>query len=166
MLYRDILMHSDMHTGKVLYTTFIRPHLEYANQVWDPYLLKDIEALESVQKFALRACCKRWNSSYDELLDQFNLPSLQSRRKYFKLCLLFKLINKLVDFPECPITFRENRYNIRSVHQLSIWRQHSRTNRFLSSFFPSTSLLWNKIPSSVLNTTYGHFKRDIVQYCT
>ena len=43
-----------------LYTTFIRPHLEYDNKAWGSYLLKDVEALESVQKFALRACCKKW----------------------------------------------------------------------------------------------------------
>ena len=31
-------------------------HLEYASQVWDPHLIKDIHALESLQKFALRVC--------------------------------------------------------------------------------------------------------------
>jgi len=116
MLYRKILIHSDMYTCRVLYTTFLRPHLEYACQVWDPHLLKDIEALEGVQKFALRACCKNWTTPYDTLLTQFDIPSLQSRRRYFKLCLLFKIINKLVDFPYCPITFRESKYNIRNVH--------------------------------------------------
>ena len=166
MLYRKILIHSDMYTCRVLYTTFLRPHLEYACQVWDPHLLKDIEALEGVQKFALRACCKKWTSPYDMLLTQFDLPTLQSRRRYFKLCLLFKIINKLVDFPECPITFRESKYNIRSVHQLSIYRQHSKTNSFLSSFFPSTSQLWNNVPSPVLNSTYGYFKQNVVSYCT
>ena len=29
MLYRKILIHSDMYTCRVLYTTFLRPHLEY-----------------------------------------------------------------------------------------------------------------------------------------
>ena len=33
-----------------LYITFIRPHLEYACTVWSPYLQKDIQALENVQK--------------------------------------------------------------------------------------------------------------------
>jgi len=32
-----------------LYTTIIRPHLEYACTVWSPYLQKDIPTLENVQ---------------------------------------------------------------------------------------------------------------------
>ena len=35
---------------------------EYSVQVWSPYLLKDIQKLESVQKFALKVCLKKWNS--------------------------------------------------------------------------------------------------------
>ena len=30
----------------------VRPHLEYASQVRDPYLLKDQQTFEIVQKFA------------------------------------------------------------------------------------------------------------------
>ena len=41
-----------------LYKALIRPLLEYAGVVWDPYLVKDIVAVENVQKFALRACSK------------------------------------------------------------------------------------------------------------
>ena len=33
-----------------LYKAFVRPHLEYAPQVWDPHLIKDVELLERTQK--------------------------------------------------------------------------------------------------------------------
>ena len=43
------------------YVAYIRPQLMYACQVWDPNPIKDIRALESVQKFAaLRAYTKQW----------------------------------------------------------------------------------------------------------
>jgi len=38
----------DANTNKQIYVAYIRPHLEYACQVWDPHLIKDIHALESV----------------------------------------------------------------------------------------------------------------------
>ena len=44
-----------------LYMAPIRPHLEYATQVWNPYLVKDINSLERVQKFALRICSKGYH---------------------------------------------------------------------------------------------------------
>ena len=39
-----------------LYKTLVQPHLEYAAQVWDPYMTKDIAKLENVQKLALKVC--------------------------------------------------------------------------------------------------------------
>ena len=55
MLYRQFYqdLDADTSTLKQVYVSNIRPHLEYACQVWDPYWQKDIDMLESVQKFAL-----------------------------------------------------------------------------------------------------------------
>jgi hypothetical protein len=36
------------------YTTLVRPVLEYASTVWDPYTLQHIYALERVQRQAAR----------------------------------------------------------------------------------------------------------------
>ena len=36
-----------------LYLSLIHPSLEYASQVWDSNLSKDIDVLENIQKFAL-----------------------------------------------------------------------------------------------------------------
>jgi len=33
-----------------LYNSLVRPHLEYANIVWAPYQIYDIEKIEKVQK--------------------------------------------------------------------------------------------------------------------
>ena len=59
MLYRQFCQDADISTLKQLYVSNIRPHLEYACQVWDPYLKRDIDLMESVQKFALRVCSKQ-----------------------------------------------------------------------------------------------------------
>ena len=44
----------DCHLFKKLYTTFVRPHLEYAHPVSSPHLLKHISIIENVQKRATK----------------------------------------------------------------------------------------------------------------
>ena len=60
MLYRNFYRWSRSDALLKLYLSLIRPHLENAVQVWNPYLIKDIQKLETVQKFALRMCLKRY----------------------------------------------------------------------------------------------------------
>ena len=67
--------------------------LEYACQVWDPYLVKDKKAIEGVQKSALKVVTSRWDSGYDELVQPVNLKPLEERRVELKLGLLFKIIH-------------------------------------------------------------------------
>ena len=59
LLYRKFYKWSDKRTLLTLYAAYVRPHLEYCACVWDPHLLKDVDLLESVQKFALKVCCKQ-----------------------------------------------------------------------------------------------------------
>ena len=63
MLFRQFYNCADTSTIQTLYLTLIRSHLEYANQVWDLYLVKDckLKLLENVQKFARKVCLKSWN---------------------------------------------------------------------------------------------------------
>ena len=60
LLYRQFYGDSNTTTLKALYITQVHPHLEYAIPVWDPHLSKDVEALESVQRYASRMCTKQW----------------------------------------------------------------------------------------------------------
>ena len=92
MLFRQFYTCADSSTIRTLYLTLIRPHLEYANQVWDPYLVKDCKLLENVQKFACKVCLKSWTVAYDEMLHTLKIPKLEHRKKALNLCLMHKLV--------------------------------------------------------------------------
>lgn len=67
----------------------VRPLLEYAVSIWDPYLKKDILALESVQRLATKICTKARNGvPYEDCLNQLSLTTLESRRKFLTKPLL------------------------------------------------------------------------------
>ena len=102
--------------------------------------------IEDVQKFALRVCLKSWSSTYAELLEQSNLPSLQTRRQHVKLCHLFKIINDATFFPEAPIQASHPSSPFRSVHSNSLVPLSSHSSQLYHSFFPSTIAAWNSLP--------------------
>ena len=76
-----------------IYLNCIRPHLEYACQLWDPYTDKGTQALESVQKFACKVCLKQWDIDYESMLQQLELTSLSQRRNFLKLTTMYNIIN-------------------------------------------------------------------------
>ena len=106
LLYHKFYRYSDVDTPKQLYVAFIRPHLEYATAVWDPHLSKDIQELESVQRFACRVCTKSWDDAYCDMLHTLNIPPLSERRKLLKLCHLYKIVHGFVDFPNAPLLYK------------------------------------------------------------
>ena len=64
-----------------LYTTYVRPHLEYAIQAWSPWTAGDKEVLEAVQKRAVKAVSNLQGRTYEDRLAELKLDSLEDRRK-------------------------------------------------------------------------------------
>ena len=146
MLYRRFYKFSSCSTMLRLYVSFIRPHLEYAAAAWDPFLKKDIELIEDVQKLALKVCLKSWNTKYNELLEQSNLPSIRARRQQAKLCHFYKIVNNETFFPNVPIQARQLNYSSRTVHTKALIPLQARSSQYLHSFFPSSVSAWNSLP--------------------
>ena len=92
LIYRNFANNINyLMTILCLYISLVRPRLEYALQVWDPHLLKDICKLGNVQKLALRICSGQYHESYEKLRDIFHIPSLSNRRCYLSMCTLFNI---------------------------------------------------------------------------
>ena len=151
LLYRRFYGSTSQDSLKQLYLSLVRPHMEYACQVWDPHLAGDKKAIECVQKFALKLATAKWDKSYDELLDLADLKPLEDRRVELKLGLLYKILNDLCFFPDGSLEFR-NHWSSRSAHhkQLSVPFAHS--NSYFYSFFPHTSSIWNTLDSKCVSS--------------
>ena len=146
----------------LMYKLLVRPHLEYAAQIWNPHLVKNITKLEDIQKFALRMCCKNWDAGYQELLDLTTMPTLENRRLYLKLCSLYKIIYGHFYFPPNVFTAQPNRTLLDSP---LLNQPHSHTNYYQSSFVPSTISVWNNLPHTALTAhTTQSFKAHIAPF--
>ena len=73
------------------YKTLVRPILEYGCQVWNPYLVKHIKSIESIQRRATRVICGS-EKEYQERLGVLKWPSLELRRKFICLVQMYKII--------------------------------------------------------------------------
>ena len=63
-----------------LYQSLVRPKLEYCVQAWRPYLEKDIDLSEKVQRRATRMMSNDKSLSYYDRLKKFGLTTLETRR--------------------------------------------------------------------------------------
>jgi hypothetical protein len=140
-----------------VYTTLVRPGMEYATAVWNPHLIRNVEVLEKVQRrFTKRISGMRYKSYTDRLLC-LKLPSLSLRRIYFDLVYLYKILNgHLVS--SCSI-MRKRNVKVTRGHQFALQKQPARLD--CRKYFFSSRVVdhWNALPNTVVNAmTVATFK--------
>ena len=139
-----------------LYVTYIRPKLEYCTPIWSPYLQKDIDKVENIQrrftKFAFYKCSIPF-SSYEDRLYKVNLLTLKQRRLFFDLVLVYKIVKNMSDILfEDYFLFIESPYNLRS-HNLQIKsKQHFKSLQCQNSFFERVTGKWNALPQDLISS--------------
>ena len=80
-----------------LYQALVRQVLEYATPVWSPYLVKDVKALESIQRRASRLALKqkRGEMHYEQCCSLLKWDTLEKRRLYLSLVEYYKTVLNL-----------------------------------------------------------------------
>ena len=81
-------------TFKILYTALVRPHVEYANQVWNPHLKKHIDLLENVQRRATKSVPGLSKLTYEERLRKIGLPTFAYRRIRDDMIETYKILSQ------------------------------------------------------------------------
>ena len=79
----------------LLLKTYIIPRLEYCSAVWNPYKIKEIEQIESVQRSFTARIANMETLDYYQRLEHLNLFSLQRRRERFIIIHTWKIYNNL-----------------------------------------------------------------------
>ena len=99
LLYRQFA-NTNIQVMVKLYLSLVTSHLEYGDHVWHPHFIKDKNALESVQKFGLHICSRKWTESYQELLDIIiSITLIRKLEAFLSLSTFFKIIHNLIYFP-------------------------------------------------------------------
>ena len=92
-----------------LFTTYVPPTLEYGSQVWSPFLLKNIDLVENVQRYFSRCTPGLSTLSYPDKLAFLKLLSLELRRIRSDCIMLHKML-----YNQVHVSFN-NFFTLRSV---------------------------------------------------
>ncbi|KAL8599335.1 hypothetical protein ACOMHN_008050 [Nucella lapillus] len=140
-------------TKETAYKALVRPFLEYAASVWDPYTANEIETLEKIQRRAARWVVNRHRqtSCVDTILDSLNWPPLQQLSKKARLETFYKLHHGLVSIDSKYLPKPSNsRLSSRTNNSLSYDIPTCTTRYRQMAFFPKTIPEWNKLPQEVV----------------
>ena len=153
--------HLNVENACMLYTSLVRPHLEYAVQRWYPHLRKDIEILEQVQRWATRLVPELSELPYQERLRAFNLTSREGRCIRGDAIETYKIMRGLddVDSSQFFNLIREGPLLHTRGHPLKLETRYARTERHRNFFSVRAVGTWNSLPSDVvLSNNLNQFK--------
>ncbi|XP_071132773.1 uncharacterized protein [Mytilus edulis] len=149
---------------KRAYQAIVRPNVEYASSVWDPYQENHIKQIEMVQRRSARFI--KHPGSVTSLLKELKLPSLEIRRKIKRLCLFHKALHKKIAI-NIPDYVEQQGRTTRQYHRSKFRNLQTSTNTYKYSFFPRTIKDWNTLPIRLLNIEDAEaFKNSFTSYLT
>ena len=134
--------------------SLVRPHVEYAFAVWSPHEVKSIHQLEMVQRRAAQWTLNRHHntSSVKGMLEDLQWQTLEQGRIDFRLVLLFQIVYGIVQVP--PTNYLQPSLNTTSSknHNYTYNARQAQTRYLKYSFFPYTTVVWNNLPSQLVNS--------------
>ena len=137
-----------------LYKTMIRSKLEYCCPVWNPSKVKNIQALENIQKSFTRKISGCQDCNYWDRLKKLHILSLQRRRERYCIIHVWKMLNNLAPNDIGMKFYSQNRLGMKitlppvnNKVQASVKTDHE------NSFKIKAARLWNLLPKHVNTVT-------------
>lgn len=150
---------------QMIYTTFIRPVLEYSDIIWDNCTQYEKNELDKIQLEAARIVTGSTKLvSSARLNSEVGWENLSSRRRKHKLTLFYKMLNGITpDYLTQLVPSQVNQasmYNLRNSDNYLTIRTSSQL--YYNSFLPSVVREWNALPeTSKTSPSVDAFKQSL-----
>jgi ribonuclease P/MRP protein subunit RPP40 len=168
----------DRKLWTTLYTTYVRPHLEFAVSVWNPPNATQSIMLEKVQRRASKIPNTSRTLKYNERLNKMSITTLDLRRRRGDLIQFYKSLNGLEriewyqkpnlktnaiqDVPAASTRVNQRRVRSQSFTSREINDFHSSVSARMHFFTNRAASMWNKLPDKVANArSLNAFKAEL-----
>ena len=143
------LRHCPRSIKDMAYKTILRPKLEYASAVWDPFTEENIRKLEAVQRRAARFVCNsyRQSASVSSMLNELSWPLLEQRHAKARRELFYCIVHKSVDIDATTLMTKSTRPT-RKANKVQYTRHIISKDCYKYSFIPRTIIQWNGIAAT------------------
>ena len=150
-------------TLETMYKSFILPHFDYSDVVWDGCTNALKDELEKLNLDAIRTIIGAVRgTSHQKLYQESGLIPLRERRIRHKLMIYYKMVNGLAPIYLTnrlpPLVSDYNPYHRRNPLERKI--PFCRTELMKNSFFPSATTAWNNLNDNTKSAnSLAQFKR-------
>lgn len=154
-----------------LYTTYIRPHLEYCTLIWAPFYQCHIDRIESVQNKFFKHINYKFKlifANNTESLKFHNFIPLQTRRLISDQIFLYKILNNGLDSPELVNYLRihvpTRPTRLTHLFHLPVCRTNLRKNSPIPRICAQYNTQFNNI--DILNNTLVKYRNEVKRTTT
>jgi len=98
----NVILNTLEFSHLLLYKNMVRSHLDYCSSVWSPYMKKDIQFLEKVQKRATKILPQLKHMNYLDRLKACKLPILHYRRIWGDMIETYNILTGKYDVETAP----------------------------------------------------------------
>lgn len=146
----------------LLYKTYVRPILEYSCALWSPHLIKDITAIEAIQRSITAKIEGLENLNYWERLKELNLYSLQRRRERYQIIHMYKIFKDIIP-NELNLNFYETHRHGTMCKRPKLNLRNQRLSTLRNQYFTSIGpALFNSIPGYIKSSkSVNAFKNNL-----
>ena len=137
---------------ETVFNCIVRPQLNFAVCVWDPYLVHHLEALDAVRRAGFRMITKNHRRNYGVTagIEGMGWEDWSRQRTRSRLALLFKILEGDTLIDPGPLAVPPD-YIARTDHFRKVNSIFSRTDYRKYSFFPRTIRDWNALPTAAVS---------------
>jgi ribonuclease P/MRP protein subunit RPP40 len=152
----------DRYTFVSLYKQYVRPHLEFVVQAWNPWTQQDKDILEKVHRRVVAIVSGLRGVTYEERLEELEMTTLEERRHRADMLHVFMILTEKDNVDKSTWFKMASEGTVRTMQAkgtLNLVKPRTRLEVRSNFFSIRVVEEWNKVPEKIkLARSVGQFK--------